>query len=81
MGPGGLLPRYSLMQSNGHQYLYIINERDYEEEFLAYDCIRGQSSDIRALISTRYFRVFTCTNGEPHIVIEAHLRYYLFLII
>lgn len=79
LGPGGLLPRYSRSQSTGRQYLYSINNRDYQEGFLAYECIRGNPFDIRALISTKYLRIFTCTSGEPHVVTETHLRCLFFL--
>lgn len=75
VGPGGLLPRYSRTQSIGHQYLYSINNRNYDEGFLAYDCIRSHPYDIRALVSMLNLRIFTCTSGEPHIVLETHLRF------
>lgn len=31
LGPGGLLPLYSLKQSQGQEFLYTINERNYSE--------------------------------------------------
>lgn len=31
VGPGGLLPHYSAKQSQGQEFLYTINERNYSE--------------------------------------------------
>lgn len=31
VGPGGLLPPYSAKQSEGQEFLYSINERNYSE--------------------------------------------------
>lgn len=33
VGPGGLLPPYSAKQSEGQEYLYSINDRNYSEMY------------------------------------------------
>ncbi|KAL0274818.1 UNVERIFIED_CONTAM: hypothetical protein PYX00_002852 [Menopon gallinae] len=59
LGPGGLLPLYSVKQSQGQEFLYIINERNYSELLLTYEILRSDSKDLRILISSNSIRVFT----------------------
>ncbi|XP_052894433.1 intermembrane lipid transfer protein Vps13D [Anopheles moucheti] len=51
--PGGLLPPYSYLQSNGQQYLFLINKRNFAEQFMAYEpCLLDtKDSKMRLLVS------------------------------
>ncbi|XP_061519091.1 intermembrane lipid transfer protein Vps13D isoform X1 [Anopheles gambiae] len=51
--PGGLLPPYSYLQSTGQQYLFLINKRNFAEQFMAYEpCLLDtKDSKMRLLVS------------------------------
>ncbi|KFB49228.1 vacuolar protein sorting 13D [Anopheles sinensis] len=51
--PGGLLPPYSYLQSTGQQYLFLINKRNFSEQFMAYEpCLLDtRDSKMRLLVS------------------------------
>uniref|UniRef100_A0A182S744 VPS13_C domain-containing protein n=1 Tax=Anopheles maculatus TaxID=74869 RepID=A0A182S744_9DIPT len=51
--PGGLLPPYSYLQSTGQQYLFLINKRNFGEQFMAYEpCLLDtKDSKMRLLVS------------------------------
>uniref|UniRef100_A0AAG5DF63 UBA domain-containing protein n=1 Tax=Anopheles atroparvus TaxID=41427 RepID=A0AAG5DF63_ANOAO len=51
--PGGLLPPYSYLQSTGQQYLFLINKRNFGEQFMAYEpCLLDtRDSKMRLLVS------------------------------
>uniref|UniRef100_A0A182NBT9 UBA domain-containing protein n=1 Tax=Anopheles dirus TaxID=7168 RepID=A0A182NBT9_9DIPT len=51
--PGGLLPTYSYLQSTGQQYLFLINKRNFAEQFMAYEpCLLDtKDSKMRLLVS------------------------------
>uniref|UniRef100_A0A182JQ44 UBA domain-containing protein n=1 Tax=Anopheles christyi TaxID=43041 RepID=A0A182JQ44_9DIPT len=51
--PGGLLPPYSNLQSTGQQYLFLINKRNFSEQFMAYEpCLLDtKDSKMRLLVS------------------------------
>ncbi|XP_053673030.1 intermembrane lipid transfer protein Vps13D [Anopheles nili] len=52
--PGGLLPPYSYLQSTGQQYLFLINKRNFSEQFMAYEpyLLDTKESKMRLIVST-----------------------------
>ncbi|KAF5273971.1 hypothetical protein FQA39_LY01087 [Lamprigera yunnana] len=81
IGTGGLLPCYSAKQSQGQQYLYNVNKRNYSEQLVAYELLRSGSEDLRIIVSNEYVRIVTGTKTnslttflEVHIsdVIQCH---------
>ncbi|XP_063232383.1 intermembrane lipid transfer protein Vps13D [Bacillus rossius redtenbacheri] len=73
-GPGGLLPPYSKKQAQGQEFLYVINNQDYSELLMAYECLLGGAEDLRVLVSSERVRVFTVTAaGACSVVLEAPL--------
>ncbi|XP_073974267.1 vacuolar protein sorting 13D isoform X3 [Rhodnius prolixus] len=58
--PTGFLPPYNKKQSEGQHFLYIINNRNYSELFMAYEVLRSGSEDLRIVISSESVRVFSC---------------------
>ncbi|KAK6626649.1 hypothetical protein RUM44_009125 [Polyplax serrata] len=72
VGPGGLLPHYSAKQSQGQEFLYTINERNYSEVLLYYEILRSEYEDLRILISSDSIRVFTMTGLT--VVLEVQLN-------
>nr|CAD7460843.1 unnamed protein product [Timema tahoe] len=74
LGTGGLMPHYSKKQSQGQEFLYIINNQDYSELLIAYEYLRCGSDDLRVLISSERVRVFTVSSSANCcVVIETHL--------
>jgi vacuolar protein sorting-associated protein 13D len=74
IGPGGLLPQYTKQQSQGQEFLYSINKRNYSELFMAYECLRVGAEDLRILVSSEMVRVFSVgASGMCTTVIETHL--------
>ncbi|XP_069683777.1 intermembrane lipid transfer protein Vps13D isoform X2 [Periplaneta americana] len=72
--PGGLLPHYTKQQSQGQEFLYSINKRNYSELFMAYECLRTGAEDLRILVSSEMVRVFSVgASGTCTIVVETHL--------
>lgn len=72
--PSGLLSMYSRKQSQGQEFLYLINSRKYSELFMAYEILRSGTEDLRIVISSEMVRVFTCaSNNTCTPVIETHL--------
>lgn len=71
-GPGSLLPRYDALQSQGQQYLYIINDKNYEEKLLAYQVLRSGPEDLLCIVSDKMVRIVT---GPPDLttIIPCHL--------
>ncbi|KAJ8964860.1 hypothetical protein NQ314_004578 [Rhamnusium bicolor] len=74
-GPGGLLPRYNLKQSQGQQYLYMVNDKNYEEQLIAYQVLGSASENLLCIVSNRMIRIVTSTR-TPDLtpVIECPLR-------
>lgn len=72
---GGLLPNYSLRQSKGQQYLYIINKRNYNEKLIYYEptLCNDEDARLRLLVSTKYIRIFSPCDDNPVIMFECHL--------
>ncbi|XP_047110726.1 vacuolar protein sorting-associated protein 13D [Schistocerca piceifrons] len=75
IGTSGLLPPYDSKQSTGLRYLYDINDRNYSELFIAYECLRSGAEDLRILVSSEIIRVFTCgpAAASHNIVLEINL--------
>jgi len=74
VGTGGLLPCYSHKQSQGQQYLYMVNNRNYLEQLVAYESLRSGTEDLRIIVSSEHVRIVTGTNGHSlTTVIEMHL--------
>ncbi|KAK4875461.1 hypothetical protein RN001_011883 [Aquatica leii] len=64
VGAGGLLPCYSAKQSQGQQYLYVVNKRNYSEQLVAYELLRSGSEDLRIIVSNEYVRIVTGTKSN-----------------
>ncbi|XP_034247458.1 vacuolar protein sorting-associated protein 13D isoform X2 [Thrips palmi] len=64
VGPGGLLPPYSAKQSEGQEFLYTINERNYSEILMAYEVLLSGTEDLRILVSSEKVRVFSCAGSQ-----------------
>ncbi|CAH1990127.1 unnamed protein product [Acanthoscelides obtectus] len=58
-GPGGLLPRYNLKQSQGQQYLYIVNDKNYDEQLVAYQVLGSASENLICIVSNKMIRIVT----------------------
>lgn len=74
--PGGLLPPFSLEQSKGQQHLFLMNKRDFSEQFMAYEpCLfEDKESRLRLLVSTENVWVFSRTDEMTTTICSYHLR-------
>lgn len=74
--PGGLLPPYSSAQSRGQQHLFLINKRNFGEQFMAYEpCLfDGQDSKLRLLVSSQNVWIFSLSDDSTTIILTYHLR-------
>ncbi|XP_016844832.1 vacuolar protein sorting-associated protein 13D isoform X2 [Nasonia vitripennis] len=70
-GPAGLLPPYNYQQTEGQELLYSINNRDYSELFVAYECLRSGTDNLKVLVSNE--RVIVISGGSKGIVTEVSL--------
>ncbi|XP_053697242.1 intermembrane lipid transfer protein Vps13D [Sabethes cyaneus] len=72
--PGGLLPPYSSLQSKGQQYLFLINKRNFNEQFMAYEpCLLDtKESKMRLLVSAEH--VWGFSKNEDTTTIVFHYR-------
>lgn len=70
-GPAGLLPPYNNHQAEGQEFLYIINNHNYSEIFVAYECLRSGTEDLRVLVSNERIRVIS--GGTKGVVTEVSL--------
>ncbi|XP_046414322.1 vacuolar protein sorting-associated protein 13D isoform X1 [Neodiprion fabricii] len=70
-GPAGLLPPYNSHQAEGQEFLYSINNHNYSEIFVAYECLRSGTEDLRVLVSNERIRVIS--GGTKGIVTEVSL--------
>lgn len=73
--PGGLLPSYSTLQSKGQQHLFLINKRDFNEKFMAYEpcLLESKDSRLRLLVSTENIWVFSRTEESTTVIFTYHL--------
>ncbi|KAF7280409.1 hypothetical protein GWI33_006075 [Rhynchophorus ferrugineus] len=71
-GPGSLLPRFDSVQSQGQLFLYIINDKNYDEKLLAYQVLKSGTDDLLCIVSDKMIRIVT---GPPELttVIPCHL--------
>ncbi|XP_020712491.2 intermembrane lipid transfer protein Vps13D isoform X3 [Athalia rosae] len=70
-GPAGLLPPYNNHQAEGQEFLYTINNHNYSEIFVAYECLRSGAEDLRVLVSNERIRVIS--GGTKGVVTEVSL--------
>lgn len=70
-GSTGLLPPYNRQQAEGQEFLYSINNRDYSELFVAYECLRSGMENLRILVSNEMVRVIS--GGTKAVVTEVSL--------
>ncbi|XP_076684056.1 vacuolar protein sorting 13D isoform X4 [Andrena cerasifolii] len=70
-GPAGLLPPYNRQQAEGQEFLYIVNNHDYSELFVAYECLRSGTENLRVLVSNERVRVIS--GGTKGVVTEVSL--------
>lgn len=71
--PGGLLPPFSFVQSKGQQHLFLINQRNFSEQFMAYEpcLLERRDSKLRLLVSSENIWVF-CRSDESTTTILTH---------
>ncbi|RZC42308.1 vacuolar protein sorting-associated protein 13D [Asbolus verrucosus] len=62
-GAGSLLPRYSFKQSQGQLYLYIVNDKDYKEQLVAYEILGSASEDLHCIVSNLKLRIVASTHA------------------
>ncbi|KAG5879440.1 hypothetical protein JTB14_025696 [Gonioctena quinquepunctata] len=62
-GPGGLLPKYDYRQSQGQQHLYALNEKNFEEQLVAFQVLGSASEDIFCIVSNKMIRIVTNTRS------------------
>ncbi|XP_056631377.1 intermembrane lipid transfer protein Vps13D [Diorhabda sublineata] len=60
-GPGGLLPKFNNKQSQGQQYLYRVNNKNYSEQLIAYEILGSASEDLLCIVSNEMLRIVTST--------------------
>lgn len=70
-GPAGLLPPYNPQQTEGQELLYSINNRNYSELFVAYECLRTGTDNLKVLVSNE--RVIVISGNSKSIVTEVSL--------
>lgn len=73
---GGLLPPFSLIQSKGQQHLFLINKRNFTEQFMAYEpsLLERRDSKLRLLVSSENIWVFSRSEESTTTVLTLHLR-------
>ncbi|KAL6436334.1 hypothetical protein ACFW04_004699 [Cataglyphis niger] len=70
-GSTGLLPPYNRQQAEGQEFLYSINNRDYSELFVAYECLCSGTENLRMLVSNERVRVIS--GGTKAVVTQVNL--------
>ena len=70
-GPAGLLPPYNYHQAEGQEFLYNLNNRDYSELFVAYECLRSGADNLKVLVSNERVRIIS--GGTKGVVTEVRL--------
>lgn len=70
-GSAGLLPPYNRQQAEGQEFLYSINDHDYSELFVAYECLRSGTENLRVLVSNERVRIIS--GGTKAVVTEVSL--------
>lgn len=70
-GSTGLLPPYNRQQAEGQEFLYSINNRDYSELFVAYECLCSGSENLKVLVSNEQVRVIS--GGTKAVVTQVNL--------
>lgn len=73
--PGGLLPAYSSLQAKGQQHLFMLNRRNFNEQFMAYEpCLCDKKdSKLRLLVSSENVWIFSKTEENTTVVCSYHL--------
>ncbi|XP_045474860.1 vacuolar protein sorting-associated protein 13D isoform X2 [Harmonia axyridis] len=71
-GYGGLLPRYNLKQSQGQQYLYTVNDKNYNEQLIAFEVLGSASEDLQCIVSNERIRI-VANNQDLTPIIDCHL--------
>ncbi|CAG9856524.1 unnamed protein product [Phyllotreta striolata] len=62
-GPGGLLPKYNSKQSQGQEYLYRVNNKNYSEKLIAFEILGSASEDLLCIVSNETLRIVTSTKS------------------
>jgi vacuolar protein sorting-associated protein 13D len=75
-GPHATLPRYSITQALGQEYLHLLNEKDMTEVFIAFEKLRTGSEDMAVLVSSRSARLLTRAGVKAAytVVVEFRMR-------
>lgn len=66
-----MLPSYNRQQTEGQEFLYNVNNRDYSELFVAYECLRSGMDNLKVLVSNDRVRVIS--GGTKGVVTEVSL--------
>ena len=74
--PEGVMPPFSRIQSKGQQHLFLINKRDFTEQFMAYEpcLLERKESKLRLLVSSENVWVFSRSDEATTIIFSYHLR-------
>lgn len=74
--PGGLLPPFSLVQSKGQQHLFLINERKFSEQLMAYEpcLLERRDSKLRLLVSSENIWIFSRSEETTTTILKHNLR-------
>jgi len=70
-GSTGLLPPYNRQQAEGQEFLYNINNHDYSEVFVAYECLCSGIENLKVLVSSESVRIIS--GGMKTIVTQVNL--------
>uniref|UniRef100_A0A8D8VB54 Vacuolar protein sorting-associated protein 13D n=1 Tax=Cacopsylla melanoneura TaxID=428564 RepID=A0A8D8VB54_9HEMI len=73
VGPTGLMPVYSKRQAVGQEFLYMMNENNYADLFMAYEVLMSGDEDLRIVISSDMLRIFTTSSGSPTTIFKHSL--------
>lgn len=65
------MPSYNHQQAEGQEFLYSINNRDYSELFVAYECLRSGADNLKVLVSNERVRIIS--GGTKGVVTEVSL--------
>ncbi|KAG1679364.1 Vacuolar protein sorting-associated protein 13D [Nymphon striatum] len=70
LGPNGALPIYSVQQAHGQEYLYTLNDRNYNENLIAFEVLFSGSGGLKILISNKMIRVISSEQGPVKVVLQ-----------
>lgn len=74
--PGGLLPSFSFVQSQGQQLLFVLNKRDFTQQFMFYEpeLMKEEDSTLRLLVSSENIWVLASSDKSTETETTLHFR-------